>query len=274
MSMLAASRVIRSTAPLGARAASSLKEVLEAQIPQKQADLKALKEAHGAKVLGEVTVDQCIGGGRGVRCMLWETSLLDAAEGIRFRGYTIPECQAILPSYAGPSDAGEPTPEGLLWLLLTGEVPTKAQCDGVTAELFARSGLPDHVTALMASLPKTMHPMTQFALGLQACQTESAFAKAYHDGVPKSAYWDSTYEDVLNVLAKLPEIAALVYRNTYFDGVVSRDHSLDYSANFCRMLGMDDAGFDELMRLYLVIHSASARVFRRRGPAVARTVPL
>ena len=141
--MLAASRVFRPAAPLGARAASSLKEVLEAQIPQKQADLKALKEAHGAKVLGEVTVDQCIGGGRGVRCMLWETSLLDAAEGIRFRGYTIPECQEILPTFKGPAGEGEPTPEALTWLLLTGEVPTKAQCDSLTAELFARSKLPE-----------------------------------------------------------------------------------------------------------------------------------
>jgi len=252
--MLARS-LLRSTKATRVRCASSLKETLEAQIPQKQAELKALKEQHGSVVLGEVTVDQCIGGGRGVRSMLWEASNLDAAEGIRFRGHTIPECQAILPTFAGPAGEGEPTPEALLWLLLTGDVPTKAQCDGVTAELFARAGLPAHVKSMMKALPKTMHPMTQFALGLQACQTESVFAKAYHDGVPKSAYWDSTYEDVMNVLAKLPEIAALVYKNTYFDGVVTGDESLDYSANFCRMLGMDDPGFDELMRLYLVIHS-------------------
>jgi len=70
-----------------------LKEVLEAQVPEKQASLLALKKEHGDKVLGEVTVDQCIGGARGVKCMLWETSNLDAEEGIRFRGYTIPECQ-------------------------------------------------------------------------------------------------------------------------------------------------------------------------------------
>ena len=60
---------------------------------------------HGSKVLGEVTVDQCIGGARGVKCMLWETSNLDAEEGIRFRGHTIPECQQILPTFKGP--AGE-----------------------------------------------------------------------------------------------------------------------------------------------------------------------
>jgi citrate synthase len=237
------------------RCASSLKEVLAEQIPAKQAELKEIKTKHGSKVLGEVTVDQCIGGGRGVKCMLWETSLLDAAEGIRFRGYTIPECQEILPTFKGPAGDGEPTPEALTWLLLTGEVPTKEQADSLTAELFARSKLPEHVTALMKTLPKTMHPMTQFSLGLQACQTESKFAKAYSDGVHKSQYWDSTYEDVIDVIAKLPEIAAAVYRNTYFDGSITRDHSLDYSANFCRMLGMENPAFDELMRLYLCIHT-------------------
>ena len=72
-----------------------------------------------------MTVDQCIGGARGVKCMLWETSLLDANEGIRFRGHTIPDLQKTLPSFTGPAGAGEPTPEGLIWLLLTGNIPTK-----------------------------------------------------------------------------------------------------------------------------------------------------
>mmetsp|Transcript_20697 Transcript_20697/g.31646 ORF Transcript_20697/g.31646 Transcript_20697/m.31646 type:complete len:460 (+) Transcript_20697:583-1962(+) len=234
------------------RSLTSLKEVLTAQVPEKQADLKALKQEFGSKVLGEVTVDQCIGGARGVKCMLWETSLLDASEGIRFRGHSIPELQNILPTFR---QGGEPIPEALTWLLLTGEVPTKEQCDSLTSELHARSSLPTHVVSMLNAVPKKMHPMTQFALGLQACQTESKFAEAYQQGVSKSKYWEVAYEDILDVLAKVPEIAALVYRNTYFDGVVQRDDSLDYSGNFCRMLGFKDEAFDELMRLYLVIHS-------------------
>jgi citrate synthase len=141
-------------------------------------------------------------------------------------------------------------------LLLTGEIPTKEQCDDLTAKLFSRSHLPAHATQLLDALPTTMHPMTQFSLGLQACQTESHFAKAYSDGVHKSKYWESTYDDVLDVIAKLPNIAARVYRNTYFSGDhIKEDTSLDYSASFARQLGMDSPGFDELMRLYLVIHS-------------------
>lgn len=40
-------------------------------------------------------------------------------QGIRFRGLSIPECQKLLP---GAKAGGEPLPEGLLWLLLTGKV--------------------------------------------------------------------------------------------------------------------------------------------------------
>jgi citrate synthase len=181
--------------------------------------------------------------------MLWETSNLDSEEGIRFRGKTIPECQQILPTFAGPAGSanGEPLLEGLFWLLLTGEVPTKEQCDMLTTDLHKRAAeLPPHVIELLATLPKDMHPMTQLTIGLNAAQTNSVFAKKYAE---------HTLEDVLNVVAQLPEIAAQIYRNVYFDGVVTKDTTLDYSGNFCRMLGMNDPAFDELMRLYLCIHT-------------------
>jgi len=77
------------------------------------------------------------------------------------------------------------------------------------------------------------------------------------NGVGKVDYWKYTLEDVLDVIAKLPEIAALIYRCTYKNGRMAAGDSpdLDYSANFCRMLGYTDPAFDELMRLYLTIHS-------------------
>jgi len=237
------------------RSVTTLQETLAAQVPEKQKSLAALKKEHGSHVIGEVTIDQCIGGARGVKCMLWETSNLDAEEGIRFRGLTIPECQAVLPTFSGKQADGEPLVESLIWLLLTSEVPTKEQVDTLTAELHSRAKLPDHVIPLLKSLPKDMHPMTQFTIGLNACQTESKFAKAYADGAPKTDYHTHALEDILTVFAVLPEIAATIYRNTYMDGIVTKDTSLDYSGNFCRMLGYDDPSFDELMRLYLCIHT-------------------
>jgi len=128
--------------------------------------------------------------------------------------------------------------------------------DGLTAELHSRSKLPEHVIPLLNSLPKDMHPMSQFSIGLTACQTQSKFAKAYANGVPKSEYSQYALEDILDCVAVLPEIAATIYRNVYFDGTVNKDTSLDYSGNFCTMLGYpDNHAFHELMRLYLCIHT-------------------
>jgi citrate synthase len=232
---------------------TELKTLLGGQIPEKAAALKAFAKEHGNKSLGEVTIAQCLGGARGVKCMTWETSLLDAEEGIRFRGHTIPDLQEKM---AGPT-GGEPTPEALLWLLFSSEIPTQAQSAALTADLHERAAkLPAHVETMIRAFPKGMHPMTQFSSAILAMQTESQFAKAYSEGVSKSEYWDTTYEDILNCIACLPEIAALIYRCTYHDGIVAKaDPSLDYSANFARMLGYDDPEFDELMRMYLVIHS-------------------
>lgn len=219
--------------------------------------MKALKKEYGHRSLGEVTVDQCIGGSRDVKCMYYETSLLDAQEGIRIRGYSLPELQAKLPTFKGPAGQGEPVPEALIWLLLTSEIPTVEQTRSLTEELRSRATLPAHVEPLIRSLPKNMHPMTQLSLALLACQTDSKFAAAYAKGVNKSKYWESTLDDVLDVMAKLPEIAALIYRCSFKDGKLTKDTTgtLDYSASFNRMLGYDTPAFDELMRLYLVIHS-------------------
>ena len=77
------------------------------------------------------------GGMRGIRGLVTETSVLDPDEGIRFRGFSIPECQEKLPRAAGGE---EPLPEGLFWLLLTGEVPSKEQVEAVTKVCFRLEG--------------------------------------------------------------------------------------------------------------------------------------
>lgn len=174
-------------------------------------------------------------------------------KGIRFRGYTIPDCQRLLPKAEG---GNEPLPEGLFWLLLTGEIPTSEQVKALSADWAARSAIPAHVEEILDACPTTMHPMTQFIIGVTALQKESAFAKAYQSGVAKSQYWDYTFEDANDLLAKLPSVAARIYKNVFKDGkMVDVDSKLDYSENFARMLGFKDEKFVELMRLYLTIHS-------------------
>jgi citrate synthase len=253
------SRVVRS-APLHnvaargfASGAEELKSVLAAQIPGRVAKTKAFLKEHGEVKLGDVTISQAYGGMRDIKCMVWETSLLDKDEGIRFRGRTIPELQAELPATL---KGGEPGPEALLWLLLTGQCPTKAQTQALTDEFHARGALPAHVVQQINNYPKNMHPMTQLSSAILALQTESVFAAKYREGCPKSEYWEHSFEDTMTLLARLPEAAARIYRNLYHDGKVAQHNSsLDYSANFNRMLGYNSQDFDELMRMYLVIHS-------------------
>jgi len=260
MRSVAARLAPRANALFGSRSFASeptLHERLAQLVPENRAMWAEIKQKHGSKSLGEVTVDQAIGGARGVKCMIWETSLLDAEEGIRFRGYTIPELQRLLPDAKGGNSAeNEPLPEGILWLLLTGEIPSHGQVAWLRDELHSRAELPSHVVPMLRALPKHTHPMTMLTQGIMALQTESKFAAAYHKGIPKKDYWEPTLEDCLDLIAKIPEVAATIYRCKFHDGVVAPyDKSLDYSANFNRMLGFEGEGIDELMRLYICIHT-------------------
>lgn len=119
---------------------------------------------------------QLYGGMRGIKALMTETSVLDPDEGIRFRGLSIPECQKVLPKAEGGS---EPLPEGLFWLLLTGEIPTQEQVRQVSQEWAERAALPQHVVTLLNNLPTTLHPMSQFSAAVTALNHDSKFAKAY-----------------------------------------------------------------------------------------------
>jgi citrate synthase len=230
----------------------SLKEKLARKISETQNEIRTLMKEQGEKVISEVTVQQTYGGMRGVKCMVWETSLLDPMEGIRFRGYSIPEVREKLPKVKGGE---EPLPEGIFWLLLTGELPTKKEVKELTREWQSRSEVPNDTWKILKSLPKDMHPMTQFSIGIMSLQPASLFVKRYDEGISKTEYWDPTYEDVMNLLAKLPAIAGYIYRKTYKDGKRIRPKkSLDWAANFAHTMGIDHPEYYELMRLYLVLH--------------------
>ena len=230
-----------------------LKEKLAQKIPELRDEIKALVKEHGDKVISEATVRQAYGGMRGIKSMVWETSLLDPMEGIRFRGYSIPEAREKLPKAKGGE---EPLPEGIFWLLLTGELPKKKEVREVTKDWQARSEVPKETWKTLKFLPTDMHPMTQFAIGILSLQSTSEFVKKYNEGIPKAELWDPMYEDVMNLLAKLPAIAAYIYRRTYKDGKRIRGvKRLDWGANFAHMMGIDNPEYYELMRLYLVLHS-------------------
>ena len=119
--------------------------------------------------------------------------------------------------------------------------------------------------------------MTQFALAILQLQKDSVFADRYRKGINKMDYWDPMYEDVMNILAKLPGIAAYIYRKSYKgDKHIPADPKLDWGGNMAKMLGVtDDPAFVDLMRLYLVIHcdheggNVSAHTCRLVGSALS-----
>ena len=71
-----------------------IKDRFKAKADQANIEIKELLKEHGSKKIGEVTLAQVYQGMRGITGLVTETSLLDAQEGIRFRGYTIPELAA------------------------------------------------------------------------------------------------------------------------------------------------------------------------------------
>ncbi|EOD50890.1 Methylcitrate synthase precursor [Neofusicoccum parvum] len=233
-----------------------LKETLAKVIPAKRELLKKVK-AHSDKKIGDVKVENTLGGMRGLKAMVWEGSVLDANEGIRFHGRTIKDCQAELPK--GTSGT-EMLPESMFWLLLTGEVPTTSQVRKLSRELAEKAAIPAFVSKMLDDFPKDLHPMTQFACAVSALNYESKFAKAYENGLNKADYWEPTYDDVISLLAKLPTIAAKIYQNAYRGGgalPAEVDVNQDWSYNFAAMLGKggkENEGFQDLLRLYLALH--------------------
>jgi citrate synthase len=226
------------SASVAHRSTDELKHAFADALPREQDRLKNIKKQYGDKELHPVTVNMCIGGMRGITGLLYETSLLDAEEGIRFRGHSIPELQVgpmrpmmrarfaacrrvvcgprtsiperlmcpralqphwprrcsaeqlscarmqkVLPTAPGGT---QPLPEGLLWLLLTGDIPTEAQVKSVTRDLMARSSVPPHVMMMLRSLPPGTHPMTQLSMAVLALQPDSVFARQYQAGAPLS----------------------------------------------------------------------------------------
>ena len=216
-------------------------------------EIKELLKEHGNKKIGEVTLSQIYQGMRGITGLVSETSLLDAQEGIKFRGYTIPELKEKLPKAPGGS---EPLPEGLFYLMLMGKLPEEADVAHITSVLQRRSHVPNHVFATIESLPINTHPMTQFVVAIMALQTESTFALRYSNGMSKKDYWDATFDDAMDLIARLPRVAAYIYRRKYkFGQHIQPNGLLDWSGNFAHMMGYDSEEFKELMRLYMTIHA-------------------
>jgi citrate synthase len=231
---------------------SRLKEKLIHKIEEHRPRTTRLLKEHGDVKISDVTIGQAIGGARGVKCLVTDISYLDPNEGIRFRGKTIPETFAALPKVPGSE---YPFVEGFWHFILTGEIPTLEETQEVVDDFKRRAEVPSYVWDVLRALPEDAHPMSMLSLAIVSMQRESEFVKAYHKGIKKFDYWDPTYEDACNLLARLPQIAAFIYRLKYKnDDQIAPDSGLDMGGNFAHMMGIDKP-YDDVSRMYFILHS-------------------
>ena len=222
-----------------------LKEKLAEKIPVWREDIKTLAKEHGDTVISQVTVAQAFGGQRGVKCLVCDTSVVDPEKGVTYRGYPIGELT-------------DKSPAEVFYLLCTGELPDDAAHRALQDTLAARAEVPAYVWKVLYALPEDTHPMEMLSLAILALERESIFRRRYTEGMHKMDYWEPVLEDSLRLIAKLPSIAAGVYRIRYNVGEpISRDPGLDWGTSYAQMLGMPDpeGKFKQFMRLYLTLHA-------------------
>ncbi|MEE9188732.1 MAG: citrate (Si)-synthase [Anaerolineales bacterium] len=230
-----------------------LKADFTAELPAwRERVAKLVKENANVKV-DEVTIGQVYGGMRGVKGLVTDISYVDPGEGIRFRGYTIPEVLEILPK---PAEGKMPYVGGLYYLFLVGKVPNEGQAVDIENEWKARAAIPSFVFDVLKSMPRDSHPMMLFSTAILALQHGSVFAQRYREGMTRDEYWEPMLEDSLNLTAKLPSIAAFIYSLKYKNGeFIEPKSDLDWGANFAYMMGIPSQEYKDLARLYFILHS-------------------
>eukprot|EP00662_Eupelagonemidae_sp_cell21_P039941 gene39941-28279_t len=130
----------------------------------------------------------------------------------------------------------------MLWLLLTGEVPTKAQSTALTAELNSRAGAGSQAAPnaeggcshwMLDSLPTDMHPMLQFSAAILTLGHASNRNDSKH---------------VVQTVVLAVGSAAIPVR-------APPPPASCWAANFTKQLGFESPEFADCMRLYLSIHT-------------------
>ncbi len=250
---------------------SNLKQKLSEKIKEHRPRTLKLMKEYGDVTVDEVTIAKLIGGMRSLKSLVTDISYLDPQEGIRYRGYTLPEVFERLPK---PVGAEGPYVEGLFYLLLTGDIPTEAEVGEVIDEFRERSVLPGYVYEVIDAFPSKSPPMAIFSAAILALSRESQFNQQYLAGIPKKDYWEPTYEDALNLVAKLPEIGSYIYAKLYKNGQqIQADSKLDMGGNFAHMMGQKPP-YDDVSRMYFILHAdhESGNVSAHTGHLVASSL--
>ncbi len=229
----------------GTSTAKSLQEKLGEMIPKLREERKSLVKEHGNKVISQVTIEQAIGGMRGVKGMVCDTSVVEPDTGLVIRDMPIMKLKDRLP-------------EEIFWLLITGELPSAEELQGFQKELKKNGEVPEYVWKVLKAMPKTSHPMAMLDTAILTMENESMFRKRYTEGMKKDEYWVPTLQDSMKILGTIHTIAAGIYRMKFKKGPqIEPSNKLDWGADYAKMLGLPTKKGETaaMMRLYLVLHS-------------------
>ncbi|KAK1939776.1 citrate synthase [Babesia divergens] len=233
---------------------------IEERISHKLTQVAKLRATYGNVKLGDITVSQVLGGMRDMIAINCETSQLDPNCGITYRGLTMQEVLERLPAHTQGSKC--PNAESVLWLLLTGQIPSEKEMEMLSKDIGRRAKVQEHVYKVIDQLPNETHPMTQYIVAVTAMQTESVFSKAYKNkSYNKETSWKLILEDALNLIAKNALIVGYIYRRSFVDKTIKDGKGMiynpneDYAANVARLVGIDTPEFKDLMRLYITAHA-------------------
>jgi citrate synthase len=181
---------------------------------------------------------------RGIKGMICDTSVVEPDKGLIIREIPLLELKELWP-------------EEIFFMLLTGERPDAEAKKALQAEYDKRAQVPDYVWDVLEAMPSDSHPMCMLDTGILVMERESMFRESYTKGMKKEDYWIPMLGDALTLLARLPGVAAGVYRIRYNKGdLIDWTPGLDWGANYANMLGISDptGNFAKLMRLYLNFH--------------------
>ncbi len=215
---------------------------LEAQFRETREEIAGLIRDHGDLAIGSVHLAQLFGGMRGLRALVCDTSTVDPELGLAIRGLPIKQLH-------------DRCPEEIFWLLLTSFLPDDRELSFLRERLHDLRTLPGYIAPLLDGMPADTHPMTMFNAAVLTMQRESHMATRYRT-LPRELLWTAALEDALEMFARLPVLAAEVYRRRYGLPTVEEPDEMDWTRDFAmRLLGRNDAGFEELLRSYVVVQS-------------------
>jgi citrate synthase len=145
-------------------------------------------------------------------------TFIDGDKGIlNYRGYPIDE----LAEHSNHLETA--------YLILNGELPTRAQQDGWRHEITHHTIIHENVKGLMSSFRYDAHPMGMLMSTIAAMSTFYPEAKHIHDPVNRK-------KQVVRLIAKVPTLAAFAYRHSVGMPFAYPDNEYSYCGNFLQMM--------------------------------------